>query len=81
MREAPSRHELADAGGRLFLCGMEEQVSDRLERARRLDLEEEVGIFPATGILRDSTREAVNAANDYLRQYREDGRDTLSWPS
>lgn len=73
-------HALARAGGRLFLCGMNEQVSERLERAHRLELNEEVILFPSTGILRDSTRRAVAAGNDFLRPYREDGKDAMRWP-
>ncbi len=73
-------HALAAGGGRLFLCGMEEQVSERLKRAERLELHDEVAIFPATGVLRDSTKQAVDAANEYLRDRREDGADTLVWP-
>lgn len=74
-------HELADAGGRLYLNGMDKQVNDRLKRARRLDLDEEVVLIPATRVLGESTRDAVVAANDFLRQYREDGGDTLEWPA
>ena len=73
-------HELASAGGRLYLNGMDKQVSDRLERAKKLDLDEEVVLVPATDILGESTRDAVAAANDGLRHYREDGDDALSWP-
>ena len=73
-------HELASSGGRLYLSGMDEQVSDRLKRAHRLDLDEEVVLFPATDVLGESTRDAIAAANDWLRQYRNDGDDALSWP-
>jgi sulfate permease, SulP family len=50
------------------------------EQARGLDLDEEVALFPATGILGDSTGNAVAAANGFLRQHREDGSDTMRWP-
>lgn len=73
-------HALAEGGGRLFLCGMEAQVSERLKRAERLELHDEVAIFPATGVLRDSTKQAVAAANEYLRAQRQGGADTLVWP-
>jgi SulP family sulfate permease len=73
-------HELANAGGRLYLSGMDKSVSDRLERAKRLDFDEEVLLFPATDILGESTRDAIGAANDWLREYREDGDDALIWP-
>ncbi len=70
-------HALAGVGGRLYLSGMNDQVSERLERARRLDLDDEVVLFPATGILGESTERAVAAANAFLRQDRADGSDTL----
>lgn len=73
-------HDLANAGGLLYLNGMDKQVSRRLERARTLDLDEEVVIFPATDILGESTRQAVSHANDWLRNYRESGDDALAWP-
>ncbi|WP_370458955.1 SulP family inorganic anion transporter [Aggregicoccus sp. 17bor-14] len=61
-------HALADAGGRLYLSGMTDEVSERLERAHRLELDEEVSLFPATHVLGGSTRDAVSAARDFLRQ-------------
>jgi sulfate permease, SulP family len=72
--------EVAGAGGRLYLNGMDEQVSDRLARARRMDLDDQVVLFPATEILGESTRRAIAAANAWLRQYREDDDDALKWP-
>lgn len=73
-------HDLANAGGLLYLNGMDKQVSRRLERARQLDLDDGVVVFPATDILGESTRQAVAHANDWLRHYREDGDDALAWP-
>jgi SulP family sulfate permease len=73
-------HELGNVGGRLYLNGMDEQVSKRLERARRFDLDEGVVLFPATDILGESTRHAIAHANDWLRPYREDEDDALVWP-
>lgn len=73
-------HELAKAGGLLYLNGMDEQVSDRLERARRLELDNEVILIPATDILGESTRRAIAHANTWLRPYREDDDDALAWP-
>lgn len=73
-------HELADVGGRLYLNGMDEQVNDRLRRARRLDLDEEVVLVPATDILGESTRSAIAAANEWLQDIRKDGEEPLAWP-
>ncbi len=73
-------HELADAGGRLYLSGMSEEVSEKLERAHRLQLNEQVVIFKSTGILRDSTIAAIDSANAYLRPHRKEGEDALEWP-
>lgn len=65
-------HELAEAGGRLYLAGMDEQVIERLQRARQLDLDEEVVLVQASEVLGSATREAVAAAKDFLRQYRDE---------
>jgi sulfate permease, SulP family len=63
---------LAEAGGRLYLAGMDEQVNERLQRARQLDLDEEVVLFPATGVLGQATRDAESSAQNFLRQYRDE---------
>jgi SulP family sulfate permease len=65
-------HELAEAGGRLYLAGMDEEVSGRLQRARRFDLDEQVILVPASHILGSATRDAVSAAAEWLGQFGED---------
>jgi SulP family sulfate permease len=65
-------HELADAGGRLYLSGMDKAVSAQLQRADKLRLDEEVYIYPATEVLGGSTREAIEAANAWLRRTEDD---------
>lgn len=69
-------HALAEAGGRLYLSGMDERVSDRLQRAHKFRLDDEVYLFPATGILGGSTRDAITAAKEWLRQSGEVGQAT-----
>lgn len=65
-------HELAEAGGRLYLAGMDEQVSERLQRARKFDLKEEVFLVPANHVLGGATKRAVSAAAEWLRQFGDD---------
>jgi SulP family sulfate permease len=65
-------HELAEAGGRLYLTGMDEVVNERLRRAEKLRVDEEVYIYPATEVLGQSTRDAIAAANAWLRETQDD---------
>jgi sulfate permease, SulP family len=65
-------HELAEAGGRLYLTGMDEVASEKLRRAEKLRLDEEVYIYPATEVLGGSTRDAIEAANAWLLGTRDD---------
>ncbi|WP_102126820.1 SulP family inorganic anion transporter [Deinococcus planocerae] len=65
-------HELAEAGGRLYLAGMDEQVGERLQRARKFDLDKEVVLVPASHILGGATQEAVSAGAEWLRQFGTD---------
>lgn len=73
-------HTLAQAGGRLYLVGMDEQISARLQGARRFDLDQEVVIIPASKVLGGATREAVSAAAEWLRQSGDtaDARDEVA---
>lgn len=73
-------HKLAQAGGRLYLVGMDEQMSARLQRARRLDLDQGVVIIPASHVLGGATREAVSDAAEWLGQFGEnaDARDEVA---
>ncbi|CCH88437.1 Sulphate transporter [Modestobacter italicus] len=64
-------HELGERGGRLYLCGMTEDLADKLRRADRLALGNEVVLVPGTNVLGSALREAVQDARTWL-----DGRDT-----
>lgn len=58
--------ELAEAGGRLYLSGVDEDVSEHLRRAGKLDLEGAVRLVPAVDDLGASTRHAVADARAWL---------------
>lgn len=55
-------HELGQHGGRLYLCGMTDDLADKLRRADRLDLGDEVVLVPGTNVLGSSLREAIQQA-------------------
>ena len=59
-------HELAERGGRLFLCGMTDDLADKLRRADRLALDDEVVLVPGTDVLGASLRAAVRDARAWL---------------
>jgi SulP family sulfate permease len=64
-------HELSEASGRLYLSGVDEAVAARLRRAGKLRLGEEVHLYSATEVLGGSTRDAVEAADAWLRRTRD----------
>ena len=66
-------HRLAERGGRLYLCGMTEQLADKLRRAHRLELDDEVVLVPGTQVLGESLRQAVRHAHDWLAASDADG--------
>jgi hypothetical protein len=51
---------------------MDEAVSARLRRAEKLRVAEEVYIYPATEVLGQATRDAIAAANAWLRETQDD---------
>lgn len=59
-------HELGQRGGRLYLCGMTEDLADTLRRAGRFELGDEVVLVPGTDVLGSSLREAVQEAQTWL---------------
>ena len=58
--------ELAEVGGRLYLSGVDEEASEHLQRAGKLDLEGAVRLMPAGEDLGASTRQAVADARAWL---------------
>ena len=59
-------HELGRRGGRLYLCGMTEDLADKLRRADRLALNDEVVLVPGTNVLGSSLSKAVQQARTWL---------------
>lgn len=47
-------------------------MNERLRRADKLRVDEEVYIYPATEVLGQSTRDAIAAANAWLRETEDD---------
>lgn len=66
-------HELAQHGGRLYLCGMTPDLADKLRRAGRFELGEEVVLVPGGEILGSSLQDAVRQARAWVDHQREDG--------
>lgn len=58
--------DLAEVGGRLYLSGVDEDVSAQLQRAGKFNLEQEVHIVPGDTLIGASTEEAVAHANAWL---------------
>jgi len=56
------------AGGRLFLGGVDPELLERLRRAGRVDVDEQVTVLPAEAELGTSTLAAYDAATAWLRQ-------------
>lgn len=66
-------HELAERGGRSYLCGMTDDLADTLRRADRLALGDEVVLVPGTEVLGSSLRTAVQDARTWLDEQRRAG--------
>jgi len=62
---------LAEAGGRLYLTGVDENVARQLRRAGKLDLDNVVHLVPADAILGASTRQAVEHASGFWKSSAE----------
>lgn len=58
--------DLAEVGGRLYLSGVDAEVSAQLRRVGKLDLKEAVHIVPGSATIGASTEEAVAQANAWL---------------
>jgi SulP family sulfate permease len=63
---------LAEVGGRLYLRGVDNEVSKQLRRAGKLDLDRAVHLVPADHIFGASTQQAVAHASAWLGSTRED---------
>jgi SulP family sulfate permease len=63
---------LAEAGGRLYLSGVAEEVGKKLRRAGKLDLDKVVQLVPASEVLGASTKQAVAHASAWLGTTRGD---------
>ena len=59
-----------DAGGRIYLSGVDEDVNAQLQRPGKLDLKQEVHIVPENAIIGASTAEAVAQADAWLGSMR-----------
>ena len=63
---------LADVGGRLYLSGVDEEVSKQLRRAGKLDLDRAVHLIAADNIFGASTAQAVAHASAWLGSTHDD---------
>lgn len=58
---------LADVGGHLVLSGVEAELMDQLRTSGGSDLDEHVTVYEASSIVGESTNEALDAGQDWLR--------------
>lgn len=63
---------LTEVGGRLYLSGVDDEVSKQLRRAGKLDLDRVVHLIPADAIFGASTEQAVAHASAWLGSTRDD---------
>lgn len=64
--------DLAEVGGRLYLSGVDEELSAQFRQAGKLDLDKTVMLVPADEILGASTLEAVESAQAWLGSAQQD---------
>jgi SulP family sulfate permease len=64
--------KLQENGGKLLLCGVSEGVRERLERTETTETIPEEDIFMADDIVGSSTRRALAAAQQWLKQVAPD---------
>ena len=57
---------LAEVGGRLYLSGVDADVSEQLRRAGKLDLDQSVQVVPADRVIGASTAQAHAHAGAWL---------------
>jgi SulP family sulfate permease len=62
---------LADVGGRLYLSGVNEDVSEQLRDSGKLDLDRVVQLVPADAVIGASTRQALAHASAWLGSTRD----------
>lgn len=62
---------ISEAGGALYLSGVDEHVQDQFVRTSKLALDGPVSIYRATDILGDSSRRALADANTWLVQHQD----------
>ena len=60
--------ELAAAGGRLYLSGLDPAMVDRFERSQQAEVRRKIAVFPATEVLGRSTLAALQDAQQWLAQ-------------
>ena len=58
---------LADVGGHLVLSGVETELMDQLRTSGGSALDEHVTVHEARSIIGESTKEALDAGQDWLR--------------
>ena len=63
--------ELAEVGGRLYLSGVDKEVSKQLRRAGKLELDSVVHLVPADDIFGASTEQAMTHASAWLGSPRD----------
>jgi len=66
---------LNEAGGRLYLSGVDAELADRMARTGRIDVDGPVQVFPAAGTLGTSTAAADEAAHTWLLTHRGPGTE------
>ena len=65
---------LAGVGGRLYLSGVEAEVSMQLQRAGKLDLDRTVQVVPGVAVIGASTKQAFAHASAWLGSTRDGSR-------
>lgn len=58
--------DIEEAGGRLYLTGVDKDLGDQLRRTAKLDIDRHVYIFDQQETLGESTRRATSHAHDWL---------------
>ena len=72
--------QLGDAGGRLYLAGVEDRVRDQLTRSGKVEASGPLEIFAETDVGGDSTVSAVAAASALLVAPRPDAPESAGAP-
>jgi SulP family sulfate permease len=70
--------KLAEVGGRMYLSGVDEDVSRQLRRAGKLDLDKVVHLVPKDDVVGASTEQAVASASAWLGGARDGSGLTVS---